>query len=86
MSMLEPASPEPTPRLIATVDLWQLGSRTRWPILRALAPRFVERLALAQYERELLATHRWSLIRVVPRREPGAPATHQVDIFGQLAG
>ena len=68
---------------IDMVDSWQLGRRARWPILRVFARRFVEEIELGRYVRELLATRRWTVVRVVPHVEDGGRAsTHVFDIFG----
>jgi hypothetical protein len=63
---------------IGTVDVWQLGLLGRWPIMRMLAPGFVEELELGRYMRNLLASHRWRMVRVVPR----ANARNVLDIYG----
>jgi hypothetical protein len=71
---------------IAAVDAWQLGRALPWPIMRLFARRFVEQYALSQYERSLLATHRWSTLHVVPHTdERGIRSTHLFDISGEPA-
>jgi hypothetical protein len=73
----------PVEERIDTIDVWQLARRARWPILRVLARRFVEETELGGYVRELLATRRWSLVRVVPHvDERGAQSTHVFDVYG----
>jgi hypothetical protein len=68
---------------IGTVDVWQLTQGMRWPIMRMLAKRFVEEMALGRYLRSLLDTRRWSVVRVVPHLdELGVPSGHVFDIFG----
>jgi hypothetical protein len=65
--------------IIGTVDVRQLDSRVHWPIMRVLARRYVDHMALDGYVRDLLHTHEWSAVRVVPH--PDAP--HVFDVFGQ---
>jgi hypothetical protein len=68
---------------IGTVDVWQLPDRLRWPIMRILSRRFVEELELGRYIRGLLATRRWSIVRVAPHAdEQGIPSTHVFDVYG----
>ena len=68
---------------IGTVDVWQLTQGMRWPIMRMLAKRFVEEMALGRYLRCLLDTRRWSVVRVVPHAdEAGVPSTHVFDVYG----
>ena len=68
---------------IATIDIWTVGERLRWPILRALSPRFVERMELRRYTHDLLASGQWSAIRVEPHvGSAGLPSTHVFDVFG----
>jgi hypothetical protein len=68
---------------IGTVDVTQLTSGIRWMIMRPFAPRFVEEVELGRHLRGLLATQRWSMVRVVPHRdERGVPSRHVFDIFG----
>ena len=74
-------SPE---QFIDTVDVHLLRSGTLWPIMRLLAPHYVEEIELGRYMRRLLATHRWSVIRVVPRAEPQMGLSkHVFDVYGQ---
>jgi hypothetical protein len=69
--------------LIGTVDVWELRSGIRWMIMRALARHFVEEVELGRYMRGLLATRRWSVVRVVPHINPqGLPSTHVFDVYG----
>ncbi len=71
-------------QFIETVDVWQLR-QLRWPILRFLARRFVEERELDRYVRTLLASGRWSWVRVVP--QPGAPSAraHVFQVYGRSA-
>ena len=68
--------------IIGTVDVRQLDSRVEWPIMRLLARRYVDHLALGFFVRDLLSTDDWSVVRAVPR--PGAQ--HVYDVFGVRAG
>jgi hypothetical protein len=69
--------------LIGTVDVSRLRSGIRWMIMRPFAPHFVEEVELGRYLRGLLATRRWSIVRVVPQvDEQGVPSTHIFDVFG----
>ena len=69
--------------LIGTIDVSQLRSGIRWMIMRPFAPRFVEEVELGRYLRGLLATRRWSTVRVVPHLdERGVPSSHVFDILG----
>jgi hypothetical protein len=75
---------------IAHVDaaiLYQL----RWPILRVLAPGYVEHVELTRYLDHLLATGDWLSVRAIPSRAEGQPtraAPHEFEIYGirSLAG
>jgi hypothetical protein len=70
-------------QLIGTVDVWELRSGIRWMIMRAIARHFVEEMELGRYMRGLLATRRWSMVRVVPHKsEQGVPSTHVFDVYG----
>jgi hypothetical protein len=67
---------------IGTVDVWQLH-HFKAPILRIVARRAIDRLELNHYLDELLATHRWDVVRAVPRVEDGGhPSEHVYDLFG----
>ena len=69
--------------LIGTVDVWELNSGVRWMITRALSPRFAQEVELGRYMRRLLASRRWSVVRVVPHTdERGVPSTHVFDVYG----
>jgi hypothetical protein len=69
--------------LIGTVDVSRLRSGIRWMIMRPFAPHFVEEVELGRYLRGLLATRRWSIVRVVPHLDDlGAPSSHVFDVFG----
>ena len=63
--------------LIGTVDVSRLRSGIRRMIMRPFAPHLVEQVELGRYLRELLATRRWSIVRVVPTWMSGEcrPAT-----------
>jgi hypothetical protein len=72
---------------IGTVNVRQLRSGIRWMIMRAFAPHFVEEVELGRYLRGLLATRRWSVVRVVPHTNPeGSPSTHVFDVYGMPTG
>lgn len=62
----------PAHTYVTTVDVWQLR-QLRWPIMRAFAPRFVERTELRRYVRELLATGQWSQVVAVPQPDTAYP-------------
>ena len=67
---------------IGTVDVWEL-SQLRWPIMRFFASKLLAELELGRYLQGLLATGRWTAVRVVPHRDPsGAPVTHVFDVYG----
>ena len=69
--------------LIGTVDVWELRSGIRWMIMRMISRHFVEEMELGRYLRGLLATRRWSVVRVVPHMtEQGVPSTHVFDVYG----
>ena len=57
--------PMPPEEFIGTIDVWQLR-KLRWPVLRALCRRYVETRELREYERQLLATNRWTRVRCEP--------------------
>jgi hypothetical protein len=68
---------------IGTVDVWELRSGIRWMITRVFSRHFVEEVELGRYMRGLLATRRWSVVRVVPHiNEQGLPSTHIFDVYG----
>ena len=68
---------------IETIDVWALRS-LRWPVMRVLSRHFVEERELRRYERGLLATGRWTLVRVAPHQsDAGTASTHIFDVFGQ---
>ena len=74
---------QPHEELIGTVDVSRLTSGIRWMIMRPFAPRFVEEVELGRYLRGLLATRRWSTVRVAPHLdERGVPSGHIFDVFG----
>jgi hypothetical protein len=68
---------------IGTVDVWELKSGIRWMITRLFSRHFVEEVELGRYLRSLLATRRWSVVRVVPHmNQQGLPSTHVFDVYG----
>ena len=68
---------------IGTVDVWELKSGIRWMITRLFSRHFVEEVELGRYMRGLLATRRWSVVRVVPHMNAqGLPSTHVFDVYG----
>ncbi len=70
---------------IATVDVWELR-HLHWPFMRALCRSYVEQRELRHYERGLLATHRWSIVRCIPHRDAaGAVSSHVFDVYGVTA-
>jgi len=69
--------------LIGTVDVWELSSGIRWMITRLVSRHLVEEVELGRYMRGLLATRRWSVVKVVPHRnEQGESSTHIFDVYG----
>ena len=73
--------------LIGTVDARELKSGIRWMITRLLSRDFAEEVELGRYMRGLLATRRWSVVRVVPHTdERGVPSTHIFDVYGVPSG
>ncbi len=73
-------------QFIETVDLGQLRSGSLWPVMRVLAPAFVEEIELGRYMRRLLATHRWSVVGVVPHADVHhLPSKHVFDVYAQPA-
>ncbi len=67
---------------IARLDVWQLR-KLRWPIMRAFAPRYVERAELRRYQRELLESGQWAEVVAVPRDDTAHPREqHLFDIYG----
>jgi hypothetical protein len=73
---------QPHEEFIGTVDIGQLR-QLRWPILRCLAPRFVEACELDQYMRGLLASERWTSVRVTPRATPTGASPHVFEVYGR---
>jgi hypothetical protein len=65
---------------IATVDVRHLHA-LRWPIMRALAPHFVEASELRHYLEDTLSTGRWTCVRAVPNLRTDN-AGHVFDVFG----
>jgi hypothetical protein len=66
---------------IGTVDVWALG-QLRWPLMRAMARRFVETRELCRYERALLSSGRWSMVRCTPHPSERGAASHLFDVYG----
>jgi hypothetical protein len=72
----------PREEFIETVDVWSLR-QIRWPVMRALCRRYVEERELRLYERDLLATRRWSVVRCVPQPSAsGDCPAHLFDVYG----
>ena len=77
--------PQQTEHFIETVDVRELHELD-WPIVRLMAPSFVERLELRRYKRHLLTSGRWDRVRAVPRRDSsGGVSPHLFDLYGVLA-
>jgi hypothetical protein len=52
-------------------------------ITRLVSRHFVEEVELGRYMRGLLATRRWSVVKVVPHRdEHGVLSPHVFDVYG----
>jgi hypothetical protein len=67
---------------IGTVDVWALR-QVRWPIMNMFSRRFVERRELCAYERDLLSSGRWEVVRTEPHiGDGGATSTHIFDVYG----
>jgi hypothetical protein len=64
--------------VIGEVPLSQVRGRVRWPLMRMMAPRFVEQVELQRYVRELLRSGRWSRVRVAPHPR----SVHVYDVYG----
>jgi hypothetical protein len=69
--------------LIATIDVRQLHALS-WPIMRALAPRFVEASELRHYLEHALSTGHWACVRAIPSRNSEGNK-HVFDVFGVSA-
>jgi hypothetical protein len=68
---------------IATVDVAELHQLRGWPIMNMLARRFVETRELCAYERGLLASGRWRVVRTAPHvGDGGTASTHVFDVYG----
>jgi hypothetical protein len=66
---------------LGQVDVHDL-SHYRWPIIRAVAGRFVDRLELRQYQQQLLNSGKWQAIRAEPHRdEAGVLSSHVFDLY-----
>ena len=74
-----PQGPE---EFIGTVDVWALR-HVRWPFMNMLASHFVDTRELCAYERDLLASGRWAVVRTQPHvGDAGATSTHVFDVYG----
>ncbi len=74
---------QPQQEFIGTVDIHDLR-QLHWPLMRLLAPHFVEELELGRYMKGLLATGRWRDVRVVPHRSAtGELSKHVFDVYGE---
>jgi hypothetical protein len=68
---------------IGTVNVWELH-HFRAPIQRIVARRAIDHLELDQYLRDLLASHRWDVVRAVPWvDDQGRPSDHVYEIYGR---
>jgi hypothetical protein len=68
---------------IGTIDVWRLH-HFKAPIQRIVARHAVDKLELNHYLHNLLATHRWDVVRAVPRVDAeGHPSEHVYDLFGR---
>ena len=68
-------------QFIGTVDVWELR-QLRWPVMRAIARRFVETRELCRYERTLLSSGQWSRVRCTPQASGLGGASHLFDVYG----
>jgi hypothetical protein len=76
------SSPKVAEEFIGTVDVWALR-HLRWPLMNMLARRFVDSRELCVYERDLLASGHWAMVRTQPHlSDAGAPSTHVFDVYG----
>ena len=70
---------------LGQVDVRDL-SHYRWPIIRAVASRFVDHLELRQYQRQLLSSGKWKVVRAEPHRdEAGVMSMHVFDLYASPA-
>lgn len=75
----------PTEQFLETIDVRELNE-LRWPIVRLLAPSFVDRMELRRHNRRLLETGLWDRIRAVPYRHPDGKVSSQVfELYGTPA-
>jgi hypothetical protein len=75
-----------TEQHIGTVDIWDLHHFNA-PIQRLFARHAIDRLELNHYLRDLLATRRWDVVRVVPHLDDdGRVSDHLYDLYGQSWG
>src|ERR1051326_1469712 len=66
-----------TEHFLETVDVRDLNE-LRWPIVRLLAPAFVDRMELRRHKQRLLETGRWERIRAIPCRHSDGKVSTQV--------
>jgi len=67
---------------LGQVDVRHL-SHYKWPIMRAVASRFVDRLELRHHQRQLLSSGKWRVIRAEPHRDEAGIAS--MDVFDLYA-
>jgi hypothetical protein len=68
---------------IGTIDVAELHQLRGWPIMSMFTRRFVETRELCAYERGLLASGRWAVVRTKPHvSDEGAASTHVFDVYG----
>ena len=67
---------------IGTIDVWELH-HYRAPLERIFARHEIDKLELHHYLRDLLATRRWDVIRVVPQDEDGHASDHVYQLYGR---
>ena len=76
------SSPHVPEEFIGTIDVWALR-HVRWPLMNMLARKFVDTRELCAYERDLLASGRWAVVRTEPHiGDAGAASTHLFDVYG----
>ena len=74
-----------TEHFLETVDVRDLNE-LRWPIVRLLAPAFVDRMELRRHKQRLLETGRWERIRAIPcRHSDGKVSTQVFELYGTPA-
>ena len=70
---------------LGQVDVRNLN-HYRWPLIRAVASAFVDRMELLRHQRQLLRSGDWKVIRAEPvRDEAGVASTHVFDLYGSNA-